>query len=165
MAVKQIKTETLEMREMFEYYYALGPERSYRKVSEKFNRSETSIKRYAKSFNWTTRVEQRDLANAEELERRTNETVVNSKARYREIIKELTDDFARRVSEGKMKINSVKQFVEIVQLDMELMGVGDEDDDSTDNIASLVDVLQGVWDRIKPPEEENDGGDEPSEDQ
>lgn len=156
MGTKLIKTETLEMREMFEYYYSMGKERSFVKVCQKYNISETSIKRYAKSFSWVQRVEQRDLANATELEKRTNETVVNSKAMYRELIKDLTDDFAQRVRDGKMKINSVKQFVELVQLDLDLMGVGDDDDD-TDNVASLVDVLQTAWGRIKPPEEDGSG--------
>jgi hypothetical protein len=153
MGVKQIKTETLEMREMFEYYYTMGAERSFQKVGDKYKVSQTSIKRYAKSFNWTTRVEQRDLTNSAELERRTNEVVVNSKARYREIIKDLTDDFARRVTAGSIKINSVKAFVELVNLDLDLMGVGDDDVD-TNNIASLVDVLSTAWSNVKPPKEE-----------
>lgn len=153
--VKIIKTETLEMREMFEYYYSLGKERSYTKVSEKFKVSETSVKRYAKSFTWVQRVEQRDLANATELERRTNEIVVNSKAMYREMIKRLTDQFAKDVADGKIKIRSTKAFVELVTLDLELMGVGDDDQDD-DNVASLVDVLQTAWEKIKPPEEGSD---------
>jgi hypothetical protein len=158
MGTKIIKTETLAMREMFEYYYSLGSQRSFVKVCEKFNVSETSVKRYAKSFNWTKRVEQRDLANANELERRTNEAVVNSKAMYREMIKELTDQFAKDVKAGKIKIRSTKAFVELVQLDMELMGVGDEESD-TDNVASLVDMLKSGWEKIKPPEEEDKGDD------
>lgn len=159
MTAKIIKTETLEMREMFEYYYTLGADRSFQKVGDKYKVSQTSIKRYAASFNWTKRVEQRDLTNAEELERRTNEVVVNSKARYRELIKQLTDEFAKDVTNGKIKIRSTKAFVELVNLDMELMGVSDGDDDA-DNIASLVDVLQKSWATIKPPREMTNDDDE-----
>lgn len=153
---KIIKTETLAMREMFEFYYQMGKDRSYTKVSEKFEVSETSIKRYARSFAWVTRVEQRDLANASELEKRTNETIVNSKAMYRETIRLLTDDFKERVMKGKMKINSVKAFVEIVQLDMELMG--DDMSGEVDNVASLVDALKEGYRMIGPPEEDEGDG-------
>lgn len=154
MGVKRIKTETLEMREMFEYYYALGDQRSFQKVADKFGRSMTSIKRYALSFNWTERVEQRDLANAEELEKRTNEAVVNSKARYRELIKKLTDEFARDVDNGKIKIRSTKAFVELVNLDLQLMGV-DSESELVDNVSSLVEALKGSgFDDVPDPDEE-----------
>ena len=154
MPTKRIKTETLRMREMFEYYYALGPERSLRKVAEKFGVSETSVKRYAISFDWQKRVEQRDIENAKEIEKRTNEFVINAKARYREAIAKLVDEFIRAVDQGKIRIKNILDFERIVRLDMDLMGVGADEHD--DNIASLVEALkESGWDKVEDPDKEN----------
>jgi len=51
--------ETLRHREAFEYYYVLGNDRSYPQVASKFTVSLTSVKKWAKEFNWQQRVQDR----------------------------------------------------------------------------------------------------------
>ena len=79
--------ETLRHKEAFEYYYILGDKRSYPQVASKFTVSRTSIKKWSKAFNWQERVEQRDIEIGKELEAKTNETVLNTKADFRAEIK------------------------------------------------------------------------------
>lgn len=142
MAIKQTQIETLEMREAFEHYYQLDTKRSYKLVSEKYGRSITTIKRWALSFQWAKRVEQRDIEVKKEVSKRSTEAVVNSKALYRETIATLTETFIREVHAGKVKIRSVLDFEKIVRLDMELMGA-DLNQDKIDNMTSLVGALAG----------------------
>jgi nitrate reductase NapAB chaperone NapD len=78
--------ETPEHIEAFEYYYSI-PNRNLRAVAQKFNKSLTAVNNWNKAFNWQQRVEQRDLANAKEIEKKTNKTIVNTKADYRAEIK------------------------------------------------------------------------------
>ena len=157
--MKRNKIETLACRDAFEHYYSLGESRSMQKVAIEVGKSLPTIKRYSVSFNWRTRVEQRDLSIADKVEKQTIATVVNSKARYREIIHDLTDEFVRAVADGKIKVRNILDFERIVRLDMELMGVSSDDED--DNLASLVDALQqsGYGD-IKDPDAPAGGGED-----
>lgn len=155
MAMKKIKMETMEMRQVFETYYLMGADRSLNKLAKETGLSITTIKRYNSSFGWSKRVEQRDLDNSKEMEKRSNEIVVNSKALYRETIKTLTDQFIRDVHEGKIKIRSILDFERIVRLDLELMGVNAESL-MVDNIATLTEALKGSgWDSIEDPDKED----------
>lgn len=144
----------MEIRKLFEDYYAMGANRSLRKLAEQSGMSISTIKRYASSFNWTKRVEQRDIENSKEMEKRTNEIVVNSKAMYRETIKVLTDRFVRDVHEGKIVIKNILDFERIVRLDLELMGAN-ADAQLVDNIASLTEALKASgWDNVPDPDKE-----------
>lgn len=155
MAGKKPKVETLEMRQVFEEYYMMGNDRSFSKLVEKVGLSMTTIKRYSGAFNWAKRIEQRDLDNTKEIERRTNEIVVNSKAMYRETIKTLTDQFIRDVKEGKIKIRNILDYERIVRLDLELMGVN-SDAQIVDNISTLAEALnKSGWGNIPDPDKED----------
>jgi len=79
--------ETLRHKKAFEYYYLIGDTRALPLVSQKFNVSIITAKRWSAGFNWQKRVEQRDIENTKSLEKKTNKTVVNSKADYRVDIK------------------------------------------------------------------------------
>jgi len=79
--------ETLRHKEAFEYYYSLGDKRSYPQVALKFTVSKTSLKKWAKAFNWKERVGLRDIENGKKLEAKTDRTIVNTKADYRAEIK------------------------------------------------------------------------------
>lgn len=148
------KVESLEMKRIFEVYYAMGDTRSLQKVVEQEGISMTTIKRYSSAFNWQKRVEQRDLANKKAMEKRTDEIVVNSKALYRTTIKTLTDQFVKDVESGKIKIRNILDFERIVKLDLELMGANSEAE-IVDNIASLTEALKGSgWDNVEDPDKE-----------
>lgn len=114
--------ETLKHKEAFEYYYGLGDQRSYPAVARKFTVSVTSIKKWAKAFNWQERVEQRDIENARRLEEKTNETVVATKATYRKIIKAAIGRWVKRFQGGEIDVESVWDLERLVKLDLLLMG-------------------------------------------
>ena len=120
--------ETLRHREAFEYYYSLGDKRSYPKVASKFTVSRTSIKKWAKAFNWQTRIEQRDIENSKTLAKKTNKAVVNSKADYRALIKETVDIYKQKLKDGKIKVNKPQDLDTLAKLDLVLMGEANENE-------------------------------------
>ena len=148
------KTETIEMKRIFEAYYVMGKERSLSKIVEQEKISMTTAKRYSSAFNWVKRIEQRDLVNMKAMEKRTDEIVVNSKAQYRTTIKTLTDKFIEEVNKGNITIRNIADFEKIVKLDLELMGVNVESE-MVDNVSSLVNALKSSgWDEIPDPDKE-----------
>lgn len=136
--------ETLRHREAYEYYYSLGDKRSLRAVAHKFNISVQSTTKWNKNFNWQKRVEQRDIENAKSLEKKTNQTVVNTKADYRAEIKtqlgilkailnKVIQDFKK---EQILDVDNVKDLEKVINsydklcnLDLKLMGEAPEDKD------------------------------------
>jgi len=136
--------ETLRHREAFEYYYSLGDKRSYPQVALKFTVSKTSLKKWAKAFNWKERVGLRDIENAKSLEKKTNQTVVNTKADYRAEIKtqlgilkamlnKVIQDFKNN---NILDVDNVKDLEKVINsydklcnLDLKLMGETPEDKD------------------------------------
>ena len=82
--------EKLRHTEAFELFYGLNGKASnenVRKVAEECHISERTVWRWYKKFNWKERIEQRDIINAKSLEKKTNKTIVNTRADYRAEIK------------------------------------------------------------------------------
>jgi len=120
--------ETKRHGDAFDYYYSLGAERSYPQVASKFTVSRTSVKIWAKEFNWKNRVIQRDLEINKRIEEKTDSAIVNTKADYRagiaEDLEELTTirqravkligDATEAIEKGTIKISDVKEFDNVV---------------------------------------------------
>jgi hypothetical protein len=143
------KTETLNYREAFDYYFSLGASRSFNQVAVKFKKSERTIHNWGKAFNWQKRIEQRDIEIARRLEEKTNETIIDEKAKYREEIKQYMQ-FVRGImvaSQEKIKnkeicikessdMNSLMLAYErLLKLDLLLMG---EATDRSENTLPLI---------------------------
>ena len=118
--------ETLQQKEAFEYYYGMGADRSYNAVSIKFNVSKGTIANWGKKFNWPERVEQRDIENARELEKKTNNTIVNEKANYRKIIKDAIATFVNNLKDNKIDVGNIQDLERLIKLDLLLMGEATE---------------------------------------
>ena len=114
-------TETLQHREAFEYYYSLGEHRNLSSVAIHFKFSERSLAKWSKEFNWQERILQRDIEIGKKLEKKTNTTVLNEKAKYRELIKNAIAGM------GDIKVESVKDYETLVKLDLLLMGEATEE--------------------------------------
>lgn len=114
--------ETLKHREAFEFYYGLGETRSYQKVADHYGISKTSVYKWAQEFNWNDRVTQRDIEISKKLEKKTNTTVINEKARYRTIIRTAISDFAKRLNDKEIVVDSVLDLERLIKLDLLLMG-------------------------------------------
>jgi len=114
--------ETLRHKEAFEYYYSLGDKRSFKLVEGEFKVSNMSVARWSKSFNWQERIGLRDINNSKKLKAKTDETVVNSKADYRALIRKTVDLYKQKLNEGKIIINRPQDLETLAKLDLTLMG-------------------------------------------
>lgn len=123
--------ETTRHGDAFNYYLSLiGPKRSYTEVALKFKVSRTSVAKWAKAFSWVERVALRDIEINKQTENATSETIVNTKADYRAMIKErLEEDTAldgyvvaligkakELIESGEMKVETVRELVELMKV-------------------------------------------------
>ena len=79
----------------FEYYVALEDNRSYPKVARKFTVSHTSVKKWAKAFNWQDRVADRDKKNAITVAKKVDEKTTDRDARNIKIAEGAISVFAK----------------------------------------------------------------------
>lgn len=142
--------ETKRHGDAFDFYYSQGNERSYLAVARRVHVGERTIQRWARSFNWQTRIVQRDVEVNKRTEQKTNTAIVNTKADYRAEIKEdreglvvirqryekLIADATEAIEKGEIKIHdaneldriagSLKKFHDLnkdyIKLDLELVG-------------------------------------------
>jgi hypothetical protein len=126
-------TETLRDKEAFEYYYSLGAERNLEKVSQKYSVSIPAVKKWSKNFNWQLRVQQRDIENSKNLEKKTNKGVIDAKADFRrtifavhQLLKEALNKFIKKHEleiKGLKDLNiSVVILDKLARLEMGLVG-------------------------------------------
>jgi hypothetical protein len=120
-----MKQETLRHREAFNYFYSLGGKATKpnaTKVSEKWQINERTFWRWYKAFNWQKRVEQRDIEIAKELDKKNSSDVLNSKADYREIIRQTVELYKKKLKEGSIKIYRPQDLKTLAELDLLMMG-------------------------------------------
>jgi len=135
---RTIQTETKRHIEAFDYYYALGENRSYPQVADKFTVSETSVKIWSASFNWAERIKVRDIENGRKLMEKTDREVVNTKADYRKMIKERLAEIRTEKSYLTKAFGTAKKKLE------------DENDHSLDvasirELTELAKAMQGMY--------------------
>ena len=110
--------ETLKHVEAFEYYYSLGDNRSYPQVASQFTVSLTSIKKWAKSFKWQQRVQERDIENKKKLEERTDTTIVDAKSKYLVVIQATLYQYMKALKSGNIRVKSVKDLETLIKLEL-----------------------------------------------
>jgi transposase len=110
--------ETLRHQQAFDYYYSLGHERSYPQVASEFTVSLTSIKKWAKAFKWQQRIIDRDIENAQKLEEKTNNTIVDARSKYLIVIQATLHQFMKKLKSGNIRINSVKDLETLAKLEL-----------------------------------------------
>lgn len=125
MASSLIKEEKEVHKQAFEYYYAMGKTRNLREVAKEFNKSLTSVHNWSQSFDWKSRIELREQETSKMLEKRTNETIVDIKAKYHTFLKAMIAKAIEDFKKEKIVIETPLDLVRIIQMDMELMGEGD----------------------------------------
>ena len=133
--------ETRRHQEAFEYYYMLQNERSLSKVADHFGVSRPTVTIWSQRFDWPQRIIERDNKNMATIREQNDKDVVSDMQSYRKIIRASVKDYIDRLKSGKIKIDSVKDFTQLVKLDMELCGYVDVleketkvDDDSNINV-------------------------------
>ena len=163
--VQPLKNETVRHQSAFDYYYALGDDRSYAKVADQFNVSIGTINRWAGSFAWQRRVVERDHKISLQMQRETDKQILNDRKAYRNIIKASIETYINNLKKGKISIDKVSDLRALMDIDMRLMEVLDRgtansigdlinmSGESMDTINRLNDELAGV---VEPPDLEDD---------
>lgn len=139
--------EKLRHIEAFELFYSLSGKASnenVRKVADECHVSERTIWRWYKKFNWKERIEQRDIVNAKSLEKKTNKTIVNTRADYRaeiktqlKILKAILNNVIKEIKANNIiDVNNTGQLKDVVncyeklgKLDLLMMGEATEEKD------------------------------------
>jgi len=122
--------ETVDHNKIFGIYYVMGKDRSLAKLRKKLMHpkctqnapSLDTLKRWSRSFHWQEKVKQTDTEVSEILKKKLKKTAVNSKADYRELIKEVIDKFKEKLKEGKIKMSKPQDIIEMIKLDLLVMG-------------------------------------------
>jgi len=122
--------ETIKHKEAFDYYFALGGDRGYTKVARKFNTSKTSVAKWSKAFNWLERITQREIALASAMEKKTNSTILDEKAKYRKIVKAMIGKLVKALQQVDSIAPNTMDLERLVKLDLLLMGEAIEKNDS-----------------------------------
>lgn len=121
--------ETSKHLEIFEYYYTLGDDRTIGKVADKFNVSHTTLSKYKKVFNWDDRVRQRDMEIYQQLRNENNEEIKDTLESYRKVIKASVAEYIKNLKNRKIKVDNVKDFKMLVELELKICGFIEQLDD------------------------------------
>jgi len=128
---RPIKRETPRHHEAFELYVAQGGRRSYRAIAQATGVSVMAVRHWARSFDWPTRVAARDVAIARKLAKRTDESIVQVKARYHSMINKIVEALCRHHLGKDLKElrhperTTLTDLERLVRLDLMLLGEPD----------------------------------------
>jgi len=109
--------ETLRHQQAFDYYYSLGHERVIHRLLRVYCQPH-SIKKWAKAFKWQQRIIDRDIENAQKLEEKTNNTIVDARSKYLIVIQATLHQFMKKLKSGNIRINSVKDLETLAKLEL-----------------------------------------------
>lgn len=154
MADKLSKENDLQ-RKAFEIYYELGEKRSLKIVAETIGRTERTVAGWSRSYNWVSRVTQRNIEEAQNKQGDVvNTQLTDVRTKYRILINNLMANFSKDVTEGKVKIKNVNDYEKLVKLDMLLMGEAtdrveaggkvDLSQESKDKLDSIIRLMNGL---------------------
>ncbi len=128
---RPIKRETPRHHEAFELFVAQGGRRSYRKVAHALGVQKSTVARWARVFDWPTRVAARDVGIARRLAKRTDESIVQVKARYHTMINKIVEAPCRHHLGKDLKElrhperTTLTDLERLVRLDLMLLGEPD----------------------------------------
>lgn len=116
--MRLLERETNRHSTAFAYFLQLGGQRSYVRVADRFDVSETSVRKWAKSFDWEQRVLDADQkANSEQrqrAERSYTENVEDFRAlKYRTIA-----DLKERVDSGQCSVMELIHILRAVKTEL-----------------------------------------------
>lgn len=147
---KQIKNETPEIKEIFEFWYNAGEQepKSINETARQFNKSRKTITNYIYSFDWEKRRIDRMKRVGETLAERAEMGEINSLASYRQIFKKLTDQAKRDIESGILRIRSIKDLAMIAELEIGILQAEAEAENDNElkegKLGALVDVLSNM---------------------
>jgi hypothetical protein len=88
----------------FEHYYGLGKQRSYDRVASEFSVAASTVKLWARSFGWQSRIRERDLEIAREVAGRTMRGEASRRERSLQIVHMAMVQLAKAIAEGDLRM-------------------------------------------------------------
>ncbi len=131
MKKRLIQRETPRHHEAFELFVAQGGRRSYAQVARALGVQKTTIARWARTFDWPPRVATRDVGIAQKLAKRTDESIVQVKAKYHGMINKIVEALCRHHLGKDLKSlrnpeqTTLTDLERLVRLDLMLLGEPD----------------------------------------
>jgi hypothetical protein len=128
---KPLRRETPRHHEAFELYVAQGGRRSYHAVGRAIGVSVMAVRHWGRSFDWPARVAERDAANAQKLAKRTDQTIVQVKARYHSMVNKIVEALCRHHLGKDLRSlrhpenTTLTDLERLVRLDLMLLGEPD----------------------------------------
>lgn len=153
--VQGVSKETLKHQEAFDYYYSLGDSRTLQQVATKFNKSLKTVSNWSSSFGWQRRIVERDRKIALKLQRELDKQIVEDKKQYHSIIKASIGVYLQNLKDGKVKIDSAKDLVALINCDIPLMEMLDKG--TAEDFNNVISVSSETADTISKLRAEIDG--------
>lgn len=114
-----MQTETARQKSAFEYFYSLGKDRTMGKVCDKFGVSRSAVKAWHDKYMWDERVEERDAEIARNAKEKDEDSFIAEMEGNRKIIRAAMAEFIKKLKEGKVQVEKVRDAVNLLKLDME----------------------------------------------
>ena len=100
----------------FEHYYGLGEQRSYERVAAEFSVASSTVKLWARSFDWRDRIRERDLEIARNVAGRTLSDQVTRRERSLQIVHMAMVQLAKAIAEGDLRM-TVSDLDKLIRLE------------------------------------------------
>jgi hypothetical protein len=99
-----------------EHYYGLGEQRSYERVAAEFSVASSTVKLWARSFGWQSRIRERDLEIARDVAGRTMSDEVTRRERSLQIVHMALVQLAKAIAEGDVRM-TVSDLDKLIRLE------------------------------------------------
>ena len=95
--------------EAFELYFSFiqskkSKSESIIRVASEYNVANSTMWRWHKEFNWDNRAHLRNIEINKQVEKKTNTTIADNKAKYLTFIHKLLDDWKKKVDKGEVPV-------------------------------------------------------------
>ena len=143
----------LKAQEAFEFYYALGKERNFKRVAEAYNVSLTTVSIWSSKYDWVNRARQRDERNLRLIAEKDDEEYIKSLRSYQDMIKRSLKIYDTGLNMNHIKVETVKDFERLTRLGLDIDDRIIESDNSRiashlkeagdSNISSILNCIRG----------------------
>lgn len=141
-----MKYDELTRKEAFEYYYLLGETRTLKKVSQKFNISIQTAKRWSTVYNWKNKIQERDIQLAKQLQKKIEGRIVKIREEYLKIIEAAKIKFIENLKNGFVDPSTIQDLERLAKLELLILGEATE---RTDNQVTVISAIP------RPPDNDN----------
>lgn len=122
----RVPIEELQHIEAFEYYYSLGSDRGYEKVSKKFNLPCKLVENWGARYKWKDKLRARQKRISDEIEKRAvfdaTKTKLNFKNKIDAILEEFLTDVRKNKNDYKTFIRTIDDVERLIKLSLLLVG-------------------------------------------